>query len=734
MYTLPFGTNIRSFLKLRAVYPQWDHTLQQVADHPAPELIHTLKDRNRWPFLRHLGSMKRITCPNPDSVSKEILPFTGAKGPWPLIYRVQIQCNSPALSTGVTLVDLPGLGDSNIARCSVTESYIKTADHFFTVLPITRAVDAQITSELLGASKLQLKPSRHKDGTFNSSKLTFVVTKCDDISWEEVARSMQLEDDLEFAQLYNKFNECQQNTTYLEEKHQEACNECRRYEEEPSSSFTAPSKWANAEGTDTDDIGGKRSLSDSNDAPAAKRIKVAWKTHEVQEHELFHQLNQVRERLKVCQEQERMAQYALRAFCSQKRSEETSAALSEKIMEEMEDDFGDTAGMFPVFTVATRDYQKIDRRMSGETTCFLDVTDTKIPALQDHCRVLARRVREDFALASFEMLSRTISSMYRAFKGIERADDKDLQLLSITWGEQHGRIRNGPKSLEERLRRNFVASRDKTIEALKERFKDGLEDTCAAAAEEAIAMAVPTAQTLQQEIVWQQLRAIFRRDGAGIQNINETFAKPFLEEIEESWRLTLDHDFFPQFQDDIQTIIDNMIRELVKTCRSASFRERAEAQATNAARETKQALSHLQKRVKSKLNEDQKGVSRTIISEVQLRLTEGYAETLEIQGRGSVAMQNEFFQRWLKWEKHTIFGGLKDSVLNGLDSTAREIDKTIWELLENLAEKVHAEMSLLWENKPKQTPEFLRMKKEVKRWEQQLSARLQEDKSRWRGT
>lgn len=40
---------------------------------------------------------------------------------WPLVRVVRIYTKAPALSTGATLVDLPGIFDSNAARVAVAE-------------------------------------------------------------------------------------------------------------------------------------------------------------------------------------------------------------------------------------------------------------------------------------------------------------------------------------------------------------------------------------------------------------------------------------------------------------------------------------------------------------------------------------------------------------------------------------------------------------------------------------
>lgn len=60
---------------------------------------------------------------------------------WPLIRQVQVRCPSAALSTGVILVDLPGVADANAARNVIAKDYMKKCDCIWILAPITRAVD-----------------------------------------------------------------------------------------------------------------------------------------------------------------------------------------------------------------------------------------------------------------------------------------------------------------------------------------------------------------------------------------------------------------------------------------------------------------------------------------------------------------------------------------------------------------------------------------------------------------
>ncbi|EFQ33347.1 uncharacterized protein GLRG_08491 [Colletotrichum graminicola M1.001] len=108
---------------------------------------------------------------------------------WPLIKVVRVFLKSEVVSTGVVLVDLPGGRDSNATRAAVAAKYVKECSRLWVVAPITRAVDDKTAKTLLGDHfKQQLK----YDGAY--CNITFVCTKADDISLDEAAPSLGIEE------------------------------------------------------------------------------------------------------------------------------------------------------------------------------------------------------------------------------------------------------------------------------------------------------------------------------------------------------------------------------------------------------------------------------------------------------------------------------------------------------------------------------------------------------------
>ncbi|KAJ7744514.1 hypothetical protein DFH07DRAFT_25631 [Mycena maculata] len=134
---------------------------------------------------------------------------------WPLIRQVNVRCGAAALSTGAILVDLPGTGDANAARNSIAKEYMKKSNCIWILAPITRAVDDKIAKDLLGeAFRTQLM----MDQNYNDSAITFIATKCDDISCSEVISALGLDDDLELEDIQDRIDQIVEETSDCKKK------------------------------------------------------------------------------------------------------------------------------------------------------------------------------------------------------------------------------------------------------------------------------------------------------------------------------------------------------------------------------------------------------------------------------------------------------------------------------------------------------------------------------------
>lgn len=111
---------------------------------------------------------------------------------WPLIKVVRLYLKSDVLKTGAVLVDLPGTHDSNAARAAIASKYMMTCHSTWVVAPIHRAVNDKSAKDLLGAT---FKRQLYMDGGYQA--VSFICSKCDDISVTEAIRDLYLEDEAE---------------------------------------------------------------------------------------------------------------------------------------------------------------------------------------------------------------------------------------------------------------------------------------------------------------------------------------------------------------------------------------------------------------------------------------------------------------------------------------------------------------------------------------------------------
>ncbi|KAF7352854.1 Nuclear GTPase SLIP-GC [Mycena venus] len=134
---------------------------------------------------------------------------------WPLIRQVNVRCSSAALSTDTSNLFTIGTGDANAARNSIAKNYMKKANSIWVLAPIMRAVDSKIAKDLLGdAFRNQLM----MDGGYDDNTITFIATKCDDISCSEIITSLRLHDEPELEVIQDKIEAIADETTETKKK------------------------------------------------------------------------------------------------------------------------------------------------------------------------------------------------------------------------------------------------------------------------------------------------------------------------------------------------------------------------------------------------------------------------------------------------------------------------------------------------------------------------------------
>ncbi|XP_071084788.1 nuclear GTPase SLIP-GC-like [Haliotis cracherodii] len=105
---------------------------------------------------------------------------------WPLVKQVVLKVPDSGLCrSGVNLVDLPGVGDSNPARENVARKYMQTCDVLLVVTKIQRAVDSKTVKHTLGHKLFRQLLMDH-------TKTVVACTQADDVKPSEVTRKLKL--------------------------------------------------------------------------------------------------------------------------------------------------------------------------------------------------------------------------------------------------------------------------------------------------------------------------------------------------------------------------------------------------------------------------------------------------------------------------------------------------------------------------------------------------------------
>lgn len=361
---------------------------------------------------------------------------------WPLVRVVRIYTKAPALATGATLVDLPGIFDSNAARAAVAEEYMKKCSAHWVVAPINRAVDDKVAQDLLGQN---MRVQLHMDGAAND--LTFICTKTDDVSVSEVQESLLKRDSVSPGLGEERLSRLEEEIGELEDwlvgikseildvaerlEELEVCSEGGSQGSSPGKrkrdSFVSAQQPALDNTSETQSDSGSASGSVSKDDVRtlndrrkeltnhqrtlsterhAKETQKEAVEHELQalQTNLIHECIQARNAYSKRELKHDFAR-GIHSFHNTSQHPPTSAK-DPSYYHALEQDL-------PVFCVSTRAYQKLQGRLRREAPVsgFNALEQTEISQLQAHCIAVTEQAREASALRFLFHLRRVLSSI-----------------------------------------------------------------------------------------------------------------------------------------------------------------------------------------------------------------------------------------------------------------------------------------------------------------------------------
>ncbi|EAU84723.2 hypothetical protein CC1G_00242 [Coprinopsis cinerea okayama7 len=145
-----------------------------------------------------LGTTKKIVAKDSKQFGKEIAKYIDSKDQKRGDKKDKKKEKKKEKSVMDKVREAAGVADANAARNNIAKDYMKKANCIWILAPITRAVDDKTAKDLLGdAFKMQLM----MDGNYDDHCITFIASKCDDISCSEVIHALQLHDDPELLDI-----------------------------------------------------------------------------------------------------------------------------------------------------------------------------------------------------------------------------------------------------------------------------------------------------------------------------------------------------------------------------------------------------------------------------------------------------------------------------------------------------------------------------------------------------
>ncbi|KAI0315373.1 hypothetical protein OF83DRAFT_1173899 [Amylostereum chailletii] len=761
-----------TWAKIEEVYPSltFAHFLKMSADDVLAFGVEARK---------FLGTEKQIRASDTQTFSEEIQQYvsgtvssapsrkTGAL--WPLIVKTHILCNADILSTGAILVDLPGSGDTNVARGSVARNYVGSCDKVWIVAPIVRAVTSESGKAFLGeAFSLQLKMGKKElsyDQAGRSGVISFICTKCDDVSSLEIARELRIHEDVQYQELLSLLTAQQDTLKGLKTKINAANMDISRKtiavkalaeelrilqtggNDENSRPQSAPGGSVPSKRTclPVDPRALKRRRNDVDGMVEVSHTQVSvnppciLELKRQQLEEAQKSLDQAKGELSGAKLERtdgedvlKEAKRRLNAFCSLKRSEVSAAGLRERFLQDLFAARGvakEEVPFLPVFCCSAMEYRRhnFDIYESDDPICTVNREETGIPAIIGWCKHLGRTKQIEAAQKHTRDMKESVGMIQGLF---DAEDDKKVKekinspaILKTLWAsDDHGlvQLEDSPPNGDEqaigirgRLRLAISTAISKGVQDLKAMIAESIGQACRVGADLAAKEAMSIAVEFGRANKWQTYCATFRRRGEYKADLNLDFARPFYAEVYPAWVDFFESNRFEDVGELIHDAVQGVLDEVLASAPPALIPQ-VRRRTCRAADWCQDRLERTVATAGNQLNVEQKRISRTIVQFIKSRLLGVYSEVLqESKGKGQFMRMKEVFNAFILNHGPQIY---QDTAKHIEDSLFKAVDKSIGEMVEPFSrfiEKVDADMAGLWEKVEEDRTQLVR-KREAK--------------------
>ncbi|QRV77492.1 GTPase SLIP-GC protein [Ceratobasidium sp. AG-Ba] len=432
----------------------------------------------------------------------------------------------------------------------------------------------------------------------------------------------------------------------------------------------------------------------------------------------------------------------------------------------------------PVFTCSSRDYIRINKQVKGDggPSCFVNVEDTGIPALQRWCHQLTVSARERSARSLINNLATFLRSIRAYMDDIEGVSVADRIALAEMWesnvlpsdyGENlglteahrpaapqpaappmpyYGRARRHVEPQPEENSLSGMYRRAQQLQEVQRMMAQhrGAED------QKGISFRLRNSMEKVVKDCVAELKRAFRdgieercRSGAekarlaALQTSDEFAASMHWA----SYRATLRRN--GEYRSDLNAeLIAPMTREIasswaqvfdsdlfapmeraekaeivkllkeIEETAPAGLKDRCRLQAQTTLKEAEVVTRTILQNIKTAMTNEQKEISRCLTPHVKNELLTAYYDAMLERGTGSVARQKLLFHNFVDRHRATIFRGGADQLFGKLDAAAESVGLLLQLALNELSEKIEVSMSALWEI-PNDAAEHLTKRREL---------------------
>ncbi|KAK3295670.1 Dynamin family-domain-containing protein [Chaetomium fimeti] len=707
-----------AYHKMRAVYPFLESEELRKGEFDIDELV-------AEPSVKDLfGTVKQVTAPT----SKDFLDLLkrfidskekargGKKEPsdleyWPLIKVVKVFVRSSILESGLVLVDLPGVHDSNAARSAVAAKYIERCSGLWVVAPIARAVDDKVAQNLLGDT---FRRQLQFDGNYSS--ITVICSKADDISVTEILKL--LPEEAEAAQLHARTGLRETERDKLQEKYdtvkkglsgidgeieqrQADINNLRSALDDPSDEddliLFSPGDEPEKEHMSREQA--RRQLRETESRLA--ELRTARKELRQLGSSTQKDLKEVRAEIRSLKSETKQACIKYRNGYSrpaiQTQFAEGVRELDQENAADDEDnfdpdnvrrDYSDVAKKLLVFCVSSKAYQKVSGRLENDERIsgFTHLEDTEIPALQRHALGIVQETRTVTGRRFLSELSRFLTSLHlqvvqsgQPLKLADNMREKELQSLAKAMDSLQ-------LELVLTIRHSFVRSQELIASYVSRKFKS--------AAREASAAAMPTVKSWichrnNGGLAYETFRATCYRDGVfkGLKrsvDFNSALADPMTKRLARSWEYVFSS-AFPHNLDVLAEALGESLRSFrlqmdqrpeLKKAPSLALVTR---QVENLERDLKDAMEF-----KAMVSVRQKEASRLFIPAVTSAMASAYAHCVRERGMGCFKRMKAHVVAHVDEARNTMFKAAVKDVESALNDTLEQLEAEVVKKVEDV--------------------------------------------------